>query len=181
MEERKLGPVVGLGTWRTFGGDAALARRVIGAALDSGIRLFDTSPMYGGAERSLGIALAERRPAAAVATKIWSSSMQEGRDQYADQLEWFRRVEIEQVHNLVAWREHLAWLEDERAASRMGRLGVTHYSPSAFGDLERALDTGRFQTVQVPLNPVERECERRILPLAVIAPVLSASPTCGGW
>ena len=44
--------------------------------------------------------------------------------------------------------------------------GVTHYSPSAFGELGRALRSGRFDTVQVPLNPHERECEREILPLA---------------
>ncbi|HEX4930874.1 MAG TPA: aldo/keto reductase, partial [Gaiellaceae bacterium] len=41
-----------------------------------------------------------------------------------------------------------------------------HYSPSAFGELERALRTGRFQTLQVPLNPRERTCERVLLPLA---------------
>ena len=46
MEERKLGPVVGLGTWQTFGGDAETARGVVGAALAAGTRLFDSSPMY---------------------------------------------------------------------------------------------------------------------------------------
>ena len=53
MEERRLGPVVGLGTWRTFGGDAALARRVVDAALAAGCRSVDSSPMYGAAEASL--------------------------------------------------------------------------------------------------------------------------------
>src|SRR5436190_1003459 len=48
MEERKLGPVVGLGTWATFGHDATLARDVVGAALDAGCRVADSSPMYGG-------------------------------------------------------------------------------------------------------------------------------------
>ena len=166
MEERRLGPVVGLGTWRTFGGDVELARSVVGAAFDGGVRLFDTSPMYGGAEQALAFALEARRERATVATKIWASSVDEGRDGYADQLEWFGRVEIEQVHNLVSWREHLRWLEAERAAGRVDRLGVTHYSPSAFGELGAALETGGFETVQVPLNPRERECERRILPLA---------------
>lgn len=36
----------------------------------------------------------------------------------------------------------------------------------AFGELEEALLTRRFQTLQVPLNPHEHACERRLLPLA---------------
>ena len=59
-----------------------------------------------------------------------------------EQLEWFGRVEIEQVHNLVSWQEHAGWLEQEREAGRIDRLGVTHYSPSAFGELGRALRSG---------------------------------------
>ena len=66
----------------------------------------------------------------------------------------------------VAWERHLPWLEGEREAGRVGRLGVTHYSSSSFGELARALRTGRFQTLQVPYNPLERECERELLPLA---------------
>ena len=61
MEERRLGPVVGLGTSNTFDADRELARVVVGAALDVGCRLFDSSPMYGGAEESLGAALEDRR------------------------------------------------------------------------------------------------------------------------
>jgi len=166
MEERRLGPVVGLGTWNTFGGDEKLAGDVVGAALDSGARVFDSSPMYGGAERSLGQALAGRRDEAVVATKIWSRAVEDGKRHFEQQLEWFGRIEVEQVHNLVSWREHLAWLEEERSAGRIGRLGVTHYDAGAFDELEAALRTDRFQTLQVPLNPHERECEERLLPLA---------------
>jgi diketogulonate reductase-like aldo/keto reductase len=165
MEERRLGPVVGLGTWNTFRDDAELARAVVGAALEAGIRCFDSSPMYG-SERALALALDGRRDEARVLTKIWTPSAEEARRQYEDQLEWFGRVEVEQLHNLVAWEQHLPWLEGEREAGRIGRIGVTHYSPSAYGELERALRTGRFQAVQVPLNPLERSCERVILPLA---------------
>jgi diketogulonate reductase-like aldo/keto reductase len=166
MEERRLGPVVGLGTWNTFGGDRDLARVVVGAALDAGCRLFDSSPMYGGAEESLGLALAERRSEATIATKIWAGTVEEGRAQFADQLRWFGRIEIEQVHNLVAWEEHVPWLEEEREAGRIDRLGVTHYDSAAFGELARALRTRRFSVLQVPYNPLERECEQELLPLA---------------
>ena len=99
-------------------------------------------------------------------TKIWTPSAEDARRQYADQLAWFGHVEVEQVHNLVAWEQHLPWLEVERDAGRIGKLGVTHYSSSAFGELARALRTERFQTLQIPLNPHERTAERELLPLA---------------
>jgi diketogulonate reductase-like aldo/keto reductase len=166
VEERRLGPVVGLGTWNTFGGDAALAEEVVGAALGEGYRLFDSSPMYGGAEASLGTALRHGRDDVRVATKIWSSSTDAGREQFRRQLEWFGRVEVEQIHNLAGWRDHLPWLERERDAGQIGQIGVTHYSPRAFDELASALRTGRFDVVQVPLNPHERESERELLPLA---------------
>jgi diketogulonate reductase-like aldo/keto reductase len=166
MDERKLGPVVGLGTWATFDDDEQLARDVVGVALEAGCRLVDSSPMYGGAEASLSAAARDRRDDVSVATKIWARSVDEGREQYRRQLAWFGRVEVEQVHNLVLWREHVAWLDAEREAGRIGRLGVTHFSPSAFDELGAALETGRFDAVQLPLNPRERAAERRLLPLA---------------
>jgi diketogulonate reductase-like aldo/keto reductase len=166
MEERRLGPVVGLGTWNTFGGDAELAQDVVGTAFASGTRLFDSSPMYGRAEPSLAAALDGRRDEAIVATKIWAPTVEQASEQFLRQLEWFGRVEIEQVHNLVSWREHLPWLEEAKAAGRVDRIGVTHYSPLAFDELAEALRTRRFDAVQLPLNPHERLAERRLLPLA---------------
>jgi diketogulonate reductase-like aldo/keto reductase len=166
MEERRLGPVVGLGTWQTFDDDPALATEVVGAALDAGARVVDSSPMYGGAERAMSGIVRERRTEIVVATKIWARSVERGREQYRRQVGWFGRVEIEQVHNLVLWREQLAWLEQEQAEGRIDRLGVTHFSSARFDELGEALQTGRFQTVQIPLNPHEREAERRLLPLA---------------
>lgn len=183
VEERRLGPVVGLGTWRTFDGDARTARAVVDAALEVGTRVFDTSPMYGAAERTLGEALRGRREHAILATKIWTADPSDARSQYADQLEWFEgRVEIEQVHNLVAWQEHLPWLEQEREAGRVKRIGVTHYSPGAFAELARALRTKRFEAVQLPYNPRSREVERELLPLVqeLGIPVLVMVPLGSG-
>ena len=167
MQERRLGPVVGLGTWNTFDTDAQLAREVVDAAFDAGTRLVDTSPMYRGAEAALAAALEGRRDAAIVATKIWADSVAEGRAQFAKQLDRYGgRIDVQQVHNLLAWREHLEWLDEERDAGRIGRLGVTHYPASASAELAEALRTKRFSVLQVPYNPWERECERELLPLA---------------
>jgi diketogulonate reductase-like aldo/keto reductase len=166
IEARRLGPAVGLGTYGTFDGDVALARELVTSAVDSGSTVFDTSPMYGAAEATLGEALRGRRQATVVATKVWDASVDGAQAQYARQRGLFGTIDVEQIHNLVAWREHLPWLEVERAEGRVRRLGVTHYDAGAFDELERALRTGRFDTVQIPLNPLERECEQRVLPCA---------------
>jgi aryl-alcohol dehydrogenase-like predicted oxidoreductase len=171
VNERQLAPglavpVVGLGTWHALVASSA-PDAVVSAMLDSGGRLFDTSPMYGRAEELLGAALRSRRSEAVVATKIWTHSVAEGREQFARQLSLLGgRVEVEQVHNLVAWRVQLDWMAAEREAGRIDALGATHYSPSSFGELARVMRSGLIEMVQVPYNPSEREVEHEILPLA---------------
>ena len=176
MELRKLGltglevPVVGLGTWSTFDipeRKRGIADEVVDVVWSGGSRLFDSSPMYGRAERVLGAALGDRRDEAVIATKIWARSAREGRAQFQAQLSFYGgRVDVEQVHNLVACDEHLRWLEEEREAGRVGAIGATHYSPAGFAALEQLMRDGRVQVIQVPYNPREREVEERILPLA---------------
>lgn len=177
MEERDFGtsglrvPAVGMGTWNTFdvrgAREEAARRRVVDVALERGARFFDSSPMYGEAERVLGAALEERRDSAVVATKVWASGAAEGRNQAHRALEWFGgTVDLYQVHNLVAWREQLMMLEGLRDEGAVTALGATHYSPSAFAELETVMRTGRISAIQVPYNPWERDVERRILPVA---------------
>jgi aryl-alcohol dehydrogenase-like predicted oxidoreductase len=175
METRAFGrsgldlPVIGLGTWQTFDvgpeGTGA-ARDVVEAVFEGGTRVFDSSPMYGRAEGVLAQALAGFRDDAFVATKIWTSSAGAAQAQLETQLDLYGRVDLEQIHNLVAWEQHLPWLEEERDAGRIGLLGATHYDEGTFAELERIMRTGRIDAIQIPYNPLERAAEERILPLA---------------
>ncbi|MEP7272383.1 MAG: aldo/keto reductase [Acidobacteriota bacterium] len=164
-------PVIGMGTWQTLDvrGRSAeeRARSIVDEALAAGANFFDSSPMYGEAERVLGDALRGHRETALVATKVWARSLSEGGDQISGALAHFEgRVDLYQIHNLVSWREHLSVLEDLKERGKISAIGATHYSPSAFGELRTVMKTGRITAIQIPYNPVEREVEREILPLA---------------
>jgi aryl-alcohol dehydrogenase-like predicted oxidoreductase len=177
METRALGrsglsvPVVGMGTWRTFDVSWPEAeercRRIVSTALGGGARLFDTSPMYGRAERVLARCLEGPRDQALVATKVWTPSAREGREQIAHALEWYGgRVDVYQVHNLVSWREHLPYLEELRGRGQVGVVGATHYSHGALPELLRVMETGRIAQIQIPYNAADRAVETDILPAA---------------
>jgi aryl-alcohol dehydrogenase-like predicted oxidoreductase len=164
-------PAVGVGTWNTFDvrGDRAEADACarVDEALEVGANLFDSSPMYGQAERVIGSCLEGRRDQALVATKVWTRSSGEGEEQIARALAWFGgHVDLYQVHNLVGWRDLLPRLEGLRDEGRVGVVGVTHWDPSAFDEMASIMCTGRVGAVQIPYNPGEREVERVILPLA---------------
>jgi aryl-alcohol dehydrogenase-like predicted oxidoreductase len=163
-------PVIGMGTWQTFDVDAKdepAPAAVAAAAYAAGTRVFDTSPMYARSEAVLGRALANVRSSAFVATKIWTPDAAVARAQLDAQLEAFGgHIDLEQVHNLVAWRDHLPMLEAAKADGLISLIGATHYRADAFPDLEELMNTGRLDSIQVPYSPYEPEAEQRILPLA---------------
>ncbi|HYM51404.1 MAG TPA: aldo/keto reductase [Candidatus Limnocylindrales bacterium] len=196
MTRRKLGrtpldvPVIGMGTWQTF--DTRTDRRpIVEEAIEAGITLFDSSPMYGQAEETLARAIAGRRDQVTIATKVWTPDPAAGRQQVAHALDLFGRVEIYQVHNLVNWQAHLPILEALKGEGKVIAVGATHYLSSAYDELCALMRSGRLDMVQVPYNPVRREVERQVLPLAkelglgvlVHSPlrdgVLSRSPDAG--
>jgi aryl-alcohol dehydrogenase-like predicted oxidoreductase len=176
MERRALGrcgievPAVGLGTYRVFNvrDDAAEARceAVVDAAFESGSDLFDSSPMYGESERVLAAALADRREQAVVATKVWAKDRALGEQQIERALDWFERIDLYQVHNLLAAGEHLPFLHHLKEAGRVGAVGVSHYLTSVIPDLLQLMRDGTVDAVQVPYHPLERAIERELLPEA---------------
>jgi len=171
IERRPLGrtgldvPVIGMGTWRTF--DTRDDRRpLVDAALGFGVDLFDSSPMYGRAEQTLGRALQGRRDRVLIATKVWTPDAAEGRRQADNALRLYGHVDVYQVHNLVNWQAQLALLEEFKEEGKVRVVGATHYQPSAFGELAELMRGGRLEMVQLPYNPLRREAERELLPLA---------------
>jgi len=103
-----------------------------------------------------------------VATKVWTS----GRDAGIRQMETsFKRLRVErmdlmQVHNLVDVETHTKTLQEWKAKKRVRYIGITHYTSSAYAEVERALKTGQYDFLQINYSLGERESEKRILPLA---------------
>jgi aryl-alcohol dehydrogenase-like predicted oxidoreductase len=177
MERRRVGRsgieagVIGMGTWRTFDvrGPRVEAERhhLLDTAVAGGVDLFDSSPMYGEAERVLGEAVTPFRDRVSIATKVWSADDGIAGRQLSNSLAHFRgRVDLFQIHNLVAWPARLKMLEDLQNDSKVHAIGATHYSPGAFGQLAEVMRTGRIDAIQIPYNPRQREVEQQILPLA---------------
>lgn len=168
-------PVIGLGTWQTFdvGNDAA-ALENLGAVLqmlfDGGGKVIDSSPMYGRAEAVVGYLLEKMhaRERAFLATKVWTSGRAEGTAQMRRSAELLktRVIDLMQIHNLVDWRTQLATLGWMKEARQVRYIGITHYTPSAFGDLAGIIEREEIDFVQLPYSIDLRDAEKRMLPLA---------------
>jgi len=154
-----------MGTWRTF--DTEEDRRpLVMAAIEAGIDLFDSSPMYGRAEAALARALDGMRDRVLVATKIWTASPEQGRAQADNAFRLFGLVDVYQVHNLVNVPAQLALLKGLKKEGKVRAVGATHYQESAFPDLLALMKSKRLDMIQIPYNPLRRTAERELLPLA---------------
>jgi diketogulonate reductase-like aldo/keto reductase len=168
-------PVVGLGTWQTFdvGTDAAAYARlgsVLARFAELGGALVDSSPMYGNSESVLGDLAAQHvlRERLFLATKIWTRGRNEGIAQMEESLRRLRapRIELMQVHNLVDWKQHLPLLRAWKAEGRIRYLGITHYTASAYGEVEAVLRTEKLDFLQINYSLLEQDSAQRLLPLA---------------
>ncbi|MCX7160854.1 MAG: aldo/keto reductase [Proteobacteria bacterium] len=168
-------PAIGVGTWQTFdvGPDAAARRalkEVLVAFAKAGGRVVDSSPMYGSSESVTGDLVAELglAPNLFFATKVWTSGRDEGLRQMETSFRRLRvpRMDLMQVHNLVDTAVHTKTLQDWKARGRIRYLGITHYTGSAYAEVERWLRTGNYDFLQINYSLGERESAERLLPLA---------------
>lgn len=168
-------PVVGLGTWITFNvGNDPQARdacaAVMRAFFDAGGRVVDSSPMYGSSQPTIGHGLQRAGPAARVfaADKVWTSSGSRGTGQIeASRRFWgVPRFDLLQVHNLLNWQEHLPMLLAMKAAGQVRYVGITTSESRRHADIERIMRSQPIDFVQFSYNPLDRDVEARLLPLA---------------
>ncbi len=167
-------PVAGMGSYRSFnvdpGDTEAMERmqRVLRAFLDGGGRVMDSSPMYGRAERVLGL-LADREDDSDrlwMATKVWTRGRQAGIEQMRESMELMRAepMDLMQVHNLLDVETHLETLQAWKDEGRIRYLGVTHYQASRHDDLVELIERYPLDFVQFNYNVLDRNAERRLLP-----------------
>jgi diketogulonate reductase-like aldo/keto reductase len=168
-------PVIGVGTYRGFDVGSNAKER---AALDGVLRtlfslggsVLDSSPMYGRAEGVSGDLLAAQRSRknAFVATKVWTEGRSAGMDQMNRSMKLLqcRQIDLMQIHNLVDWRTHLGTLRAWKEEGRIRYLGITHYSSSAYGQMEKIMRAEALDFVQLNYSLDDREAEQRLLPLA---------------
>jgi diketogulonate reductase-like aldo/keto reductase len=168
-------PVIGLGTWQTFdvGNDAA-ERKTLGEVLkvfaEAGASAVDSSPMYGSSETVAGdlIAQLKLRERLFIATKVWTRGKSEGIQQMEQSFQRLRvqQMDLMQIHNLVDVATHTKTLMEMKNQTKVKYVGITHYTSSAYAEVERWLKTGQYQFLQINYSLAEREAEQRVLPLA---------------
>jgi diketogulonate reductase-like aldo/keto reductase len=169
-------PAIGLGSWITFNvGNDPRARdacaEVVRAFFASGGRMIDSSPMYGSSQPTIGHALARLGQPTALfsAEKVWTSVAERGLAQIEQSRVFWgvKRFDLMQVHNLVAWQQHLPRLFEMKAAGQLRYVGVTTSDGRRHAEIEQVMRTQPIDFVQVTYNLLDREVERRILPLAL--------------
>ncbi len=168
-------PVVGLGSWITFNvGDDPVARDACAEVMrnfsETGGRMIDSSPMYGSSQEVIGYGLRKAALTGRIfsADKVWISSGARGREQIEQsRRKWqVNRLDLVQVHNLLNWQEHLPTLFAMKGAGQVRYVGITTSEGRRHRDIEQLMRSQAIDFVQVTYNPVDREVEERILPLA---------------
>jgi len=178
---------VGLGTWAIggwmWGGtEESEAVATIRSAVERGITLIDTAPVYGfgRSEEIVGRALSEGglRERAVIATKCalnWKdgrvfrdSSVARIRQEIEDSLKRLRtdRIDLYQVHwpdPNVPFEETAAELDRLYKEGKVRAIGVSNFSPE---QMDRFRSAAPLHAVQPPYNLFERGIEADVLPYA---------------
>jgi predicted aldo/keto reductase-like oxidoreductase len=150
------------------------ATKVVRTAFDLGITYFDTAKLDGDSEEKIGTALKDVRDQCVIATKTGSRTKRESLQDLKESLHRLRtdRVDIIQLHGIDD--EHtlrkatgpdgvLQTCKEARREGIVDFVGITGHKPQV---LVKAIKTGEFDTVLVPLNVVTRQALEELLPCA---------------
>jgi aryl-alcohol dehydrogenase-like predicted oxidoreductase len=168
-------PAIGLGTWRAFDVDLSAdierqLKEVLSLFVELGGRVIDSSPMYGRAEKVIGDLTSALgiRDKVFLATKVWTEGKQSGVQSMERSMSLLRtnRIDLMQVHNLVDVNTQLATLQDWKQQGRIRYTGITHYESGALSEIERLMQSQKFDFLQINYSLMEPEAEERVLPLA---------------
>ena len=168
-------PVIGVGTWQGFDVGAGSSERapladVLKALYAAGGSVVDSSPMYGRSEAVAGdlIESLKARDKTFIATKVWTSGKAAGIAQMEQSMALFKTktIDLMQVHNLLDYKAHLDTLNSWKKDGRVKYIGVTHYTASAFPQLEAVLRAEKLDFVQLNYAADDRAAEKTLLPLA---------------
>lgn len=167
-------PVVGLGTWITFNvGNDARGRQesaeVMRAFFAAGGRLVDSSPMYGSSQSVIGEGLQKLGAPRQLfsADKVWTSSDGAAQAEASRRLWGVPRFDLLQVHNLLAWEQQLPLLMAMKQAGKLRYVGITTSEGRRNAEFEQLMRRHPLDSVQLTYNPLDREAEQRLLPLAL--------------
>jgi diketogulonate reductase-like aldo/keto reductase len=165
-------PAIGLGTWITFnvGNDPVLrdeCAAVMAAFFEDGGRMIDSSPMYGSSQPVIGYGLAKLvDPPVFSADKVWTSSDGPVQIEQSRQYWGVPRFDLLQVHNLLAWQDHLKTLYAMKETGQLRYVGITTSEGRRHDLFEEIMRSEPLDFVQLTYNIVDREVEERLLPLA---------------
>lgn len=168
-------PVIGLGSWITFnvGNDPAAraaCTEVMREFFEAGGGMIDSSPMYGSSQAVIGEGLKRLGKPAGLfsADKVWISPGERGPAQIGQSRDhWgIERFDLLQVHNLLSWEAHLETLQAMKAGGQLRYVGITTSESRRHREFERIMASQPLDFIQVSYNVLDREVEKRILPLA---------------
>ncbi|NBB09730.1 aldo/keto reductase [Pseudomonas sp. SLFW] len=167
-------PMIGVGTYRGFdvapGSDEYKALpHVLDELFMAGGTVIDSSPMYGRAEQTTGelLSIHQPRSPAFLATKVWTRGKREGIAQMEDSFRLLQtdRIDLMQIHNLLDWKTHLPTLREWKQKGRIRYIGITHYTSSAYDEVEAVLKAEQLDFLQINYALDDRAVEARLLPL----------------
>lgn len=181
-------PALGLGTWHM--GESARSEaaeiRALMAGIDLGFRLIDTAEMYGegGAERVVGAAIAGRRDAVFLVSKVYPhNASRKGAVAACERS--LERLGVDCIDlYLLHWRggvplaETLEAFERLKADGKIRHWGVSNFDPDDMVELRGLAAGGACATNQVLYHLGERGIEWDLLPQSQAQglPVMAYSP-----